>query len=104
VDEQPENDSLAGPAARLLAARPNPFNPVTRIGYSLKEDGTAELAVFNTAGRRVRTLVMGLVPAGEHEVTWNGLDDRGTPVASGVYFYRLRVGDELETRRMVLVK
>jgi hypothetical protein len=52
----------------------------------------------------VRTLVDGFVPAGDHEATWDGLDDRGAPAASGVYFYRLRVGDAIETRRMVLVK
>lgn len=104
VDEGPDGDALFGPAARLLAARPNPFNPLTTIAYSLGEGAVAELAVFNPAGRRVRTLVDGFVSAGEHEVTWDGLDDRGTPVASGVYFYWLRVGDALETRRMVLVK
>jgi len=104
VDEQPEGDAQTGEPARLLAARPNPFNPATTIGYSLSNDTAAELAVFSLAGRRVRTLVDGFVPAGEHEVAWDGLDDRGTPVASGVYFYTLRVGDALETRRMVLLK
>jgi hypothetical protein len=104
VDELPGDGDLLGPGAHLMAARPNPFNPVTTIGYSLRQDGVAELTVFNPAGRRVRTLVDGLVTAGDHEATWDGLDDRGTPVASGVYFYRLRVGDSVETRRMVLVK
>jgi hypothetical protein len=104
VNDQSEDDDPFGQPARLLAARPNPFNPVTTIGYSLRDDGVAEMAVFSLAGRRVRTLVNGFVPAGDHEATWDGLDDRGAPVASGVYFYRLRVGDAVETRRMVLVK
>jgi hypothetical protein len=104
VDDPLEEQHLAEPPVRLLSARPNPFNPVTTIGYSLTEDGVAEMAVFSPAGRRVRTLVSGVVPAGDHEAVWDGLDDRGTPVASGVYFYTLRVGDAAETRRMVLVK
>ncbi len=104
LDDPQDQDYSDGRPARLLAARPNPFNPVTTIGYSLKDDGDAEMVVFDLAGRRVRTLLSGFIPAGDHETTWDGLDDRGTPVASGVYFYRLRVGDALETRRMVMVK
>jgi len=104
VSDSPGYDVPIGQPARLLAARPNPFNPVTTIGYSLEVDAHTELAVFDLAGRRVRTLVSGDVSAGEHEVTWDGLDARGAPVASGVYFYSLRVGDAVETRRMVMVK
>jgi hypothetical protein len=104
VDGELAAGGLAEPAASLSAARPNPFNPTTTIAYSLREGGTTELAIFNVAGRRVRTLVEGFVSAGDHEVRWDGLDDRGAAVASGVYFSRLRAGDALETRRMVLVK
>ena len=104
VGDMPDASGAVGPAARLFAARPNPFNPETSIGYSLDGDGTVALAVYDVAGRRVRTLVSGLVPAGDHVVAWDGVDDRGASVASGVYFYTLRVGDALETRRMVLVK
>jgi hypothetical protein len=104
IDDASGEEHLATPRARLLPARPNPFNPVTTIGYSLREDADIEMAVFDLTGRRVRTLVSGPAYAGDHEVTWNGLDSRGFRVASGVYFYRLRVGDAVETRRMVLVK
>ncbi len=104
VNDPQETDYSQGQPARLFAARPNPFNPVTTLGFSMRNDGVAEMAVFDLTGRRVRTLVDGFIPAGDHETTWDGIDDRGTPVASGVYFYRLRVGDSLETRRMVLVK
>lgn len=102
-DDTQDDQYLASPA-RLYAARPNPFNPVTTIAYSLREGSVAEVEVFDLSGRRVKTLVSGFVPAGVHEVTWDGLDDRGVPVSSGVYFYRLRAGDALETKRMVLVK
>ena len=104
VDAPQDQDYSYERPARLLAASPNPFNPVTTIGYSLRDDGVAEVAVFNLAGRRVRTLVDGPVPAGDHQATWDGHDDRGNLVSSGVYFYRLSVGDAVETRRMVLVK
>jgi hypothetical protein len=104
VGEPPETAGHTGHTARLLAARPNPFNPATTIGYSLEGGGPTELTVFSLDGRRVRTLVDGFVPAGDHEVTWDGLDDRGTRVASGVYFCRLSTGNAFETRRMVLLK
>jgi len=104
VAEQPSGAGQVDGAARLVAARPNPFNPATTIGYSIEAGGMAELAVFSPDGRRVRTLVSSYVSAGEHEATWDGLDERGTPVASGVYFCRLSTGDAVETTRMVLLK
>lgn len=91
-------------APRLLPARPNPFNPSTMIGYMLPRGGDTELAVFTVEGRRVRTLVSGFVPAGDHGVVWDGRDDAGSQVASGVYLYRLRVGGVVETRKAVLLK
>jgi hypothetical protein len=88
----------------LDVARPNPFNPSTTIGYHLPAAGPAEIVVFDVRGHVVRTLVNGAVAAGDHEVTWDGRDDAGNPVASGVYLYRLRAGPIVETRRMVLLK
>lgn len=90
--------------ALLHAARPNPFGPRTEIGYFLKADMFAEVAVYDVAGRRVRTLVSGPAAAGEHETSWDGRDELGKQVASGVYLYSLRAGDVVETRRMVLVR
>jgi len=103
IDDPQAGDAAARPGF-LMPARPNPFNPVTTIGYSLRNESDAEVAVFDLAGRRVRTLVDGVVSAGDHEAVWDGRDEHGSNVASGVYFYTLRVGDALETRRMVLVK
>jgi hypothetical protein len=94
----------ATPAYSLSSAFPNPFNPNTTIRYSLEKGGYTELTVFDVAGRRVRVLVSGFVPTGAHEIAWNGLDDSGRPVSSGVYFYRLRSGDFAETRKMVLLR
>jgi hypothetical protein len=88
----------------LSVAVPNPFNPQTTIRYTMKKGGAAEIIVFDVLGRRVRTLVSGFVPPGSHEVAWNGRDDSGRPVASGVYLYLLRTGGFAETKKMVLLK
>jgi flagellar hook assembly protein FlgD len=64
----------------------------------------AEIVVYDVRGRRVRTLVNKFVPAGYHEAVWDGRDDFGNRVASGVYLYQLRAGGVAETRKMVLLK
>jgi hypothetical protein len=74
------------------------------IGYRVPQAGFIELVVHDVTGRRVRSLVHGFVTAGQHEVTWDGRDDRGVHVASGVYMYRIRCGDRAETKKMVLLK
>ena len=98
--------SDARPArAALHPCFPNPFNPTTTIAFDIVESVPVSLAVYDVAGRRVATLVDGEVtPAGRYERVWNGRDDRGRTVASGVYFYRLGAGPYSETRRMVLLK
>ncbi len=78
---------------------PNPFNPQTTIRYSIPEEVTVYIAVYNVLGRKVDTLVNGRQRAGNHEITWNPKN-----AASGVYFYRLRAGDFTETRKMTLLK
>jgi len=89
---------------RVIGNRPNPFNPVTRIAFSIPAAGVAELAVFDIAGRRVATLVDERVEAGPHEVVWNGTNDAGEPVASGVYFSRLQALGKEHSAKMVLLK
>jgi len=99
-----EGDEVAARAV-LHGNAPNPFNPVTLIQYELPVAGRVELTVHDLAGRLVRTLVDGTaVEAGRHTTPWNGRDDDGRAVASGVYFYRLEVGGEVLTKRMVLLK
>jgi hypothetical protein len=93
------------PAAMSLAANyPNPFNPKTSIRFSLAKTGPAELQVFDAAGRLVRQLLSGTSAAGEHVVTWDGRDDAGAPMSSGLYFYRLSAEERNETRKMLLLK
>jgi hypothetical protein len=92
------------PTAALGQNVPNPFNPETRISFSVPQSGRVTLRIYDPAGRLVATLVDRDMPAGSHGVTWRGLDGHGRRVASGVYFYQLRRGDALLTRSMVLLK
>jgi parallel beta-helix repeat protein len=85
---------------------PNPFNPKTTIEYVVPDAGGAvRLAVYDLSGRLVRSLVDGEQPAGKHVAVWDGRDDRGRELGSGVYFYRLEIGGGYRTeRKMVLLK
>jgi len=89
---------------RLDVNIPNPFNPSTTIQYELKVVGPAAVRVYDVSGRLVRTLVDGVQSAGAHETRWDGRDERGQIVSSGVYFYRLEAGTFTQTRKMVLLK
>lgn len=95
--ERPGRMALSAPA-------PNPFNPRTQVELSVPADGLAEVAVFDLAGRRVRTLLQGDLRAGRHPIVWDGLDQRGNAVASGTYLFRAEVRGEVSTRRAVLVR
>ena len=83
---------------------PNPFNAATVIKYSLPARSDVEVTVFNVLGQRVATLVSESQAAGEHPVVWNGTDALGYAVASGVYFYRVRAGEDVQIRKMMLLK
>jgi len=88
----------------LRQNHPNPFNPTTSIGFALPGTAQTELVVYTIDGRRIATLINEVMPAGEHHVSWDGRDEGGRPVASGAYFYRLKAGENLLVKRMVLVK
>jgi len=88
----------------LRANVPNPFNPVTKITFELPEAGRVTLAVFDIRGRRVRQLVDEAKQPGRYDVDWNGTDDNGHRLASGVYFCRMEAGAFRETMRMTLLK
>jgi enediyne biosynthesis protein E4 len=85
---------------------PNPFNSATVIRFALPVSGDVDLAIFNLAGQQVATLAQGAREAGTYTVNWDGRDDDGRALASGVYLYRLRTGDgqQVETRKLVLVR
>jgi hypothetical protein len=84
---------------------PNPFNPTTKVTFDLARNGQVRLQVFNVAGHLVKTLVNGTLPAKRnHEVVWNGLDEAGKRVPSGVYFYQLVTDELTATKKMALLK
>jgi hypothetical protein len=101
--------AVSGPAAalpgsfRLEQNVPNPFNATTTIRYTLAQAQPVELWLFNLAGQRVRRLAGGRQAAGEHQVTWDGRDEAGRPVATGIYFYRLE-GTPTATRKLLLLR
>ena len=93
-----------GHVNRPLAVVPNPFNPRTTVAYYVEKAGPVSVEVFDIRGRRVRILQQGDLPSGSHRVTWEGDDDRGSQVASGVYFLRLSTPTTQVDRRAVLVR
>ena len=83
---------------------PNPFNPETRIQFGLPARGYVRLSVYNMLGQVVSVLVNGELPAGTKEVVWNGMDQNGRSMTSGVYFYKLETRQGAVTKKMLLVK
>jgi hypothetical protein len=83
---------------------PNPFNPSTTIRYSLAKKSDVVLEICNTLGQRVRTLFNGARSTGDYETIWDGTNDNGGHVASGVYFYRLRTGEYNAVRKLVMIR
>lgn len=96
-------ETTTTPSAFALGANyPNPFNPATTIPFAvLAESGNVDLTIYNVLGQPVRQVWAGPLPAGEHQLTWDGRDAQGQPVATGVYLYRLQVGDQTRIRKMV---
>lgn len=100
-----EQSSSGLPAAAALEQNyPNPFNASTTITFDLTIQSAVELAIYNVLGRTVKRFTQNLLPAGRYRVEWDGTDDHGRPVASGVYLYRLSTGSASLSKKMVLVK
>ena len=88
----------------LIGNYPNPFNPETNITYSVKETGKVTLEIYNLRGQLVKTLVDDVNEAGDHIVAWNGTNEVGKSVSSGVYFYKMYSGKYTSTKKMILMK
>jgi hypothetical protein len=102
-----EDGDTQVPGARVNAlgsAYPNPFNPSTTIPFELATAGRVSLQIFDTQGRLVRTLYNEEMPVGTHQAVWNGCDNSGSQVATGVYFVRFATGDYQVTRKLVMIK
>ena len=89
---------------RMEAAYPSPFNESTRVRYRLPRAATVSLRVLDVLAKPVRVLARGQQAAGEHTVRWDGRDDAGQPLPSGVYLIRLEAGGQVATRKVVLVR
>jgi len=94
----------AGLQTFLGTNHPNPFNPSTTISYGLAEEGHVTLRIYTLLGQEVATIVDGVQEAGNRTVVWNGRDEYGRQVASGVYLYRMDASGYVETKRLLLLK
>jgi hypothetical protein len=96
-------DGLGG-AGNAVSVGPNPFNPETTVHYVVTTPGRVTLEVYDVRGARIATLVDASMMAGEHTATWNGRDEKGVPVGSGVYFGRLTSSAGVRSYKMTVVK
>jgi hypothetical protein len=92
------------PGTFAVSNYPNPFNPSTSITFTLPAPGRTSLIIYDITGRKVRELVSGQMPAGVHTVVWDGKDERGTAVSSGVYISRLTAGKFATAGKLLLVR
>jgi len=100
-----DNDSDIIPNKVTLEQNyPNPFNPATAFQYTLAESGTIELTITDIIGRKVTTLIKGYQRSGNHNILWTGKDSNGNQVPSGIYFYNLKSGSSIITKKMTLSK
>ncbi len=104
VVEVTSADDLIPAVTRLDNNYPNPFNPETTIRFSLHENNKVEIVIYNIKGEKVRELLSSELPASYHTVVWDGRNDRGRMVASGVYFYQMRTSGFLQIKKMLLMK
>jgi len=83
---------------------PNPFNPETTISYSVKDREPVTIGIYNIKGQLVKTLLKGVQEPGNHTIVWNGTDDNGRSVSSGVYYYKMQAGKYSSTKKMIMMK
>jgi flagellar hook assembly protein FlgD len=92
-DEDTNNDQTIPAVVKMSQNYPNPFNPETTISFSLPAKVKADLSIYNIKGQKVITLVSKQLDKGKHKVVWNGHDENGKSVSSGIYFYKLKTAN-----------
>ncbi len=102
--DAPDDGPILPESFTLAQNYPNPFNPITSIEFSLGRGGRVKLSIYNVLGQLVSVLVDEERAAGSHVIEWNGTNHDGSALPSGIYFYRLTVGDQTSTRKMILMK
>ena len=96
---------VSAPRQHKLAQNyPNPFNARTTIEYELINNAMVELSIFNLRGEKVTELIRSVESAGNHSVSWDGIDETGRPASSGLYYYLLKADDKIFVKRMTLIK
>ena len=104
IGESVDDQTIPPVGKMLLQNYPNPFNPETTIAFDLPQAGTAKLEIYNVKGQLIKTLAHGQHDFGRHSYVWNGTDNQGNSVSSGLYFYRLSTNGHTENRKMMLMK
>ena len=99
-----DNVIVQTPEVFLQQNYPNPFNPATTINYSLKENSKVSLNIYNIKGQKVKQLISDQLSIGQYSVVWNGRDDNGKLVSSGIYFYKMKTYNHEQTKKMILIK
>jgi len=100
-----QEEPAAVPATFALKQNaPNPFNPTTRIAFDLPAASHVTLEILNVLGQKVKTLVNEYQEAGSHSVIWDGRNDYGSATASGIYFYRIKAGENQDVKKMMMLK
>lgn len=98
-------DEVDIPVAYALRQNyPNPFNPLTTVRYDLPERANVTVTIYDILGRKVRTLVQGLEEPGFKSAIWDGTNDTGEPVSTGLYYYQIKAVDFTQTRKMIMLK
>ena len=100
----PDIDEIKIQEITLNQNFPNPFNPSTTISFALPENSQVILSIYNIEGKLVKTLLNEPLEPGYKQSIWDGTDSQGNAVSSGVYFYRLKAGGKVLTKKMVLLK
>ncbi|MCK4826713.1 T9SS type A sorting domain-containing protein [bacterium] len=105
VTDAPDRNNVNIPSNLDISQNyPNPFNPLTNISYNLPRKSDVTIEIFNILGQKIITLANETKPAGEYQITWDGNDSNGNKASTGIYFYRFRAGDFIETKKMMLLK
>ena len=105
VSNRPDSaeDLTVAPVTRI-SIYPNPFNPSTTIAFSTITTREVELSLYNLKGQKVRNLFQGKLNSGEHKLIWDGKDNNGRTVSSGIYFAKIQAGSSTQIRKMLLMK
>jgi hypothetical protein len=98
------HEILAYASILQLKSYPNPFNPETNISFSLNQSSNVILTVYNCKGQKVKTLINGNCNSGNHQIIWNGKDDKGKRAATGLYFISLESGKDICRKKVVMIK